>query len=332
MNRREHAATGASTTRERLLQVAEKRLPSLTRLRQAETLPIRLHRHRIYVLPTRYGLAFALMLFVMLMAALNYGNNPALLLTSLLGAALLTSVFRAVRNLDQVELHSVQVAPVHAGEAMNFTLNFTAPERAHYGLCLSGKFGEMPFDLLPQQENRISVELATERRGWLAPGRLQISTDYPFGLFRPWSYLNPSLRSLVYPQLEAHAPDFPMATRAEGQRAMRGADDEFANLRDYRHADAQRLIAWKASARHDRLLVRELERRQGIELLFDWAQLPELANETRISRLAAWVNKAADAGMRYELILPQQRLAPDSGNAHRHACLQALALMPGAQQ
>jgi uncharacterized protein (DUF58 family) len=332
MNRRETTATGASTTRERLLRVAEKRLPALTRLRQAESLPIRLHRRRIYVLPTRYGLAFALMLFVMLMAALNYGNNPALLLTSLLGAALLTSVFRAVRNLDQVELHSVQVVHVHAGEAMNFTLNFSMPQRAHYSLCLSGTFGATPFDLLPQHENRISVELATERRGWLSPGRLQISTDYPFGLFRPWSYLNPQLRFLVYPQLEIHAPGFPLATRAEGQRAMRGADDEFANLRDYRYADAQRLIAWKASARHDRLLVREFDRRQGIELLFDWAQLPELAYEARISRLAAWVSKAALAGMRYELILPQQHLAPDRGEAHRHACLQALALMPGAHQ
>ena len=42
--------------RARLLAVAERRLPALTRLRRAEPLPIRLDRRRIYVLPTGFGL------------------------------------------------------------------------------------------------------------------------------------------------------------------------------------------------------------------------------------------------------------------------------------
>ncbi|MGH8122583.1 MAG: DUF58 domain-containing protein, partial [Rudaea sp.] len=37
-----------------LLILAERRLPALTRLKQPETLPIVLDRHRIYVLPTRF--------------------------------------------------------------------------------------------------------------------------------------------------------------------------------------------------------------------------------------------------------------------------------------
>lgn len=332
MNRGKKTTTSEVSTRQRVLQVAERCLPALTGLREAEVLPIRLHRHRIYVLPTRYGLAFALMLFVMLMAALNYGNNPALLLTSLLSAALLTSVFRAVHNLDQIELHSVQANATHAGTPLSLKLNFTAPLRAHYGLCLSTAFGETQFELLPQQENCVVIQLPTEVRGWVSCGRLQLVTDYPFGLFRPWSYLNPQLRFLVYPPREAHAPSFPVAARAEGQRTTRDADNEFVNLRNYQHADAQRLIAWKASARHDRLLVREFERPQGPELIFDWVQLSELAYEARISRLTAWVCAAADAGLRYELRLPQQRLAAGSGEAYRHTCLHALALLPGAKQ
>ena len=79
-------------------QVAERRLPALTRLKQAEALPILLHRHRIYVLPTRFGLMFSAVLLVMLLGALNYNNNPALLLTCLLGAACYQSVFQAFRS------------------------------------------------------------------------------------------------------------------------------------------------------------------------------------------------------------------------------------------
>ena len=37
---------------------------------------------RIYILPTRYGLIFATLLFLMLLGSVNYANNPAHLLTS----------------------------------------------------------------------------------------------------------------------------------------------------------------------------------------------------------------------------------------------------------
>ena len=41
-----------------VLRRAERRLPSLTRLRSPEALPIVLHRRRIYIVPTGFGLGF----------------------------------------------------------------------------------------------------------------------------------------------------------------------------------------------------------------------------------------------------------------------------------
>src|SRR5215472_6412611 len=114
----------------RLLAVAERRLPALTRLKLQEPLPIRLHRHRIYVLPTSFGLMFSAVLTVMLLGALNYNNNPALLLTCLLAAASYQSVFQAYRMLDRVELHAVQADTCHAGEALRLGLSFNADARA----------------------------------------------------------------------------------------------------------------------------------------------------------------------------------------------------------
>ena len=54
---------------------------SLMRGRQRETLPIRLDRRRIYIVPTRAGFGFGILLATMLVGALNYQNNAALLLT-----------------------------------------------------------------------------------------------------------------------------------------------------------------------------------------------------------------------------------------------------------
>ena len=80
---------------QRLQAWAERRLPALTRYRQPEPLPIELHRRRIYIVPTGFGIGFAMLLLVMLVGALNYANNAALLLTCLLGAASATSMLVA---------------------------------------------------------------------------------------------------------------------------------------------------------------------------------------------------------------------------------------------
>ena len=44
--------------------------------------------------------------------------------------------------------------------------------------------------------------------------------------------------------------------------------------------------------------------------------------------LAGWVMAAEDQGACYGLRLPGFEIAPDSGDLHRHRCLEALALFP----
>jgi uncharacterized protein (DUF58 family) len=43
---------------------------------------------------------------------------------------------------------------------------------------------------------------------------------------------------------------------------------------------------------------------------------------------AGWLLAAAEEGACYGLRLPGQEIAADSGEAHRHRCLEALALFP----
>lgn len=62
-------------------------------------LPVRLERRRIYILPTRGGLAFGGLLLLMLLAGLNYTNSLALFLTFLLTAFALVVMQLCHRNL-----------------------------------------------------------------------------------------------------------------------------------------------------------------------------------------------------------------------------------------
>ena len=89
-----------------------------------------------------------------------------------------------------------------------------------------------------------------------------------------------------------------------------------------------RQIAWKASARADRLLVREYESAVARDITLDWNGLADLAYEDKIRRLARWVVEAERSGSRYTLLLPSQAIAAGRGPEHRHLCLRALALLP----
>ena len=313
-----------------LLQFAERRLPALTRLKQVESLPILLQRHRIYVLPTRFGLVFSAVLLVMLLGALNYNNNPALLLTCLLGAASYQSVFQTFRAVDQVELRALRAEPCNAGDALCINLYFHVDTRPRRSLRMSVEGIETVFDLMPGNDGRVRIELPALQRGWRRIGRFRVWSEYPFGLFHVWSWLNPEFVALIYPRLETNAPPLPLNGANAQQQTTRRAGDELAMLRDYHPTDPLRSIAWKASARHDTLLVKQFEQLRGRELVLDFAALHGLDRETRIARLARWVCVAETTQLRYTLRLPEHQLGPGLGPDHRHACLRELALLPSA--
>jgi len=313
----------------RALAYAERRLPALTRLKLPEALPIALHRRRIYVLPTRFGLAYSAVLLVMLLGALNYNNNPAMLLTCLIAAAGYQSVFQGFRALNGVALRALRAEICHAGESLHLTLAFDGATRARQGLKLSIEGIETVFDLAPDRDGRVQVELPAPQRGWRTFGRMRLWSEYPFGLFHVWSWLNPEFGALVYPRLEANAPALPVSGGDAETFPLRRSGDEFATLRNYHPTDPKRSVAWKASARHDTLLVKEFEQRRGRETLLDFRALDGLDYEARIARLARWVTMAEAAQVRYALQLPDRRLPAGLGAEQRHACLRELALMPG---
>jgi len=320
------AATVADL-RLRALAYAERRLPALTRLRKPESLPIHLDRRRIYVLPTGFGITFALLLFVMLLGALNYANNPALLLTCLFAAACGASLFAGFRAVNGLALARLAAAECHAGEPLALRLRFET-SRARASLCLRRDTTETAFSLAADGDEEIVFAIPTTTRGWLRPGRLRLSTEYPLGLFRIWSWLNPEAAFLVYPAIETPAPPLPSGAGNKAERTRPGPGDEATGLRDYRVSDPPRLVAWKASARHDTLLVRDAERRIEDALVLDDSAISGLDREARLRRLTAWVLAAEAAQREYTLHLSGQSIGPGLGGAHRHACLRALALAP----
>ena len=305
------------------------RLGALARPRGPEQLPVGFDRRRIYVLPTPFGAFFVVLLAVMLVGALNYNNNPALLLALLLAGAANTSLFAAHLQLSGLVVAAVDAEPVPAGSPMALRVHLRAdPARPRHGLQLALDDARA-FASLVDGAGEARLSLPTRRRGWLQPGRITLATTRPLGLARAWAYAWPAEPLLVYPRPESDGPPLPQGAGDAPQARLHPTGDDVHHLRAYRRGDSRRAIAWKPSARHGALLVREYEQPQGADVVLDWAALA-LPHEDRIGRLARWVDEAERQGRRYRLQLPRQTIGPASGAAHRHACLRALALLPAA--
>jgi uncharacterized protein (DUF58 family) len=308
---------------------AERRLPALTRLRAVEPLPIDIHRRRIYVLPTGFGLFFCGLLFAMGVGSLNYNNNPALMLVFLVGSAVHTALLRGYLGLSGLRLVEVSAAPVHAGERAELRLRFEGRgRRARRGLSVASEGSQAFFEVAGDGLACPALALPTARRGLQQIGRIKLSTRYPLGLFVAWSWLHPQAELLVYPALEAQAPPLPGDGGEASLRRQRSPSEEVHGLREHRAGDPMRLVAWKRSAQLGRLMVREFESPSGLEVRLDYAALGALPPEQRLQRLARWLVEAERRGLRSELLLPKQRIGPGRGEAHLHAGLRALALMP----
>lgn len=313
-----------------MIGALRSRLQSWMRPRQAEPLPVRLDRRRIYVLPTATGLFFAAMIGAMGMGALNFNNNPALLLALLLAGTAQASLVAAHMQLSGVIVDAVAADPVPAGEPLRLRIALAAGDaRVRRGLRIAHGDAHVhaSFD---HGGGMAELLLPTERRGPLPIPRLELRTVQPLGLARAWAYVWPRQALLVYPAPETQAPPLPAPAGDAGRGQVARAGDDVHHLRNYRPGDAPRSVAWKASARRDTLLVREYEQHRSEQLLLDWQLTAGLPYEQRIRRLARWIDDAEREGRRYALRIPGH--APISmglGAAHRHLCLRALALMPG---
>lgn len=302
---------------------------ALVRPKQLEPVPVHIRRKRIYVLPTGFGLFLAAMLTAMLVGGLNYNNNPALLLVFLLAGVALNSLVHAHLILSGINLQALHADPVFAGDPLKLKLRFDADgSRERPGLDLLAGDVQAGFSLAADEQHEVLIDLATTRRGWYELPRMRLSTIRPLGLARSWSWLRPETRLLVYPTLDPHAPPLPESLGDGDSPRTRAYGEQPHHLREYRPGDMQRQIAWKASAKADRLLVREYEAAVARDIVLQWRDVADLPREAAIRRIASWVVEADRSGSRYSLVLPGEAIQPGRGAEHRHACLRALALLP----
>jgi uncharacterized protein (DUF58 family) len=313
----------------------------LFQLRDAERGAIRLSHRRVFIVPSRPGLGFGLMVIVLFIGSVNYSLNLGFLLTFMIAGLIFVDMHLTFRNMAQLCLSSGRVQPIFAGEKACFELHIANPtKRDRYAIAL--RFNHEDDSVLQMADiganSTVSTVLSTPalRRGWLAAPRIRLQTKFPLGLFRAWSYWRPEVSVLVYPRPEDKAPPLPMAANEESEGSGSAGREDFAGIRNYQAGDSLKRLAWRQIARldpemSDSLLTKHFDGGGASELSIDFRHLPlSLDIESRLSRMTSWVLEAEAHGLAYSFHLDMVHLSAANGPAHLEACLQALALYEAA--
>ncbi|HUQ09729.1 MAG TPA: DUF58 domain-containing protein [Steroidobacteraceae bacterium] len=306
-----------------------RRAAAWARRRQGEDrLPIAIAARRVYILPTRSGLAFAALLFVMLIAGLNYGNSVALMITFLLTGFGLIAMHLTHRNLLGVVVRGVAPVDAFAGEHGLLLLTLQSAGKAgHFAIdCEVEGSRRVPIELRETGSARADIAVPLAKRGRVVVRRIKLSTAFPFGLFRAWTYVHLDLALLAWPVPRGRREPPPeVSTGGAATAVHRAGDEEWAGLRDFRSGDSPRQVAWAAYARGRGLLVKTYQSPAAHHRLFDLASVGG-GLEERLGQLSAWVMAAHARGERFGLRLGGAEIPTDGGSGHRKRCLDALAL------
>jgi len=291
--------------------------------------PYLLTQRRVYILPTKQGLVFALLLFVMLLGSINYSNSLGYFLTFLLASLSVVTIFHTYNNLLKLSFGPALCQPVFAGDNASFRVkvnNINLPAR--YSLkTYSTKQLFTQSDISANSISTINIKYCFKNRGLMPLPRFTVESRFPFGLFRTWSLIQFDQTQLVYPKpaLDKNLPASCFGL-SEGKKQLNSGTDDFKGLRSYIEGDALQHIHWKSFARHNTLQTKEFSSTSSNQLWINYMDTTVQGVELKLSQLTRWLLLANKENFHYGLKLPTLTIQPASGKPHLELCLKHLAL------
>jgi uncharacterized protein (DUF58 family) len=290
-----------------------------------------LNPRQIYILPTRWGILYAVMLILLLVGSINYSISLGYYVTFLLASLGNMAMLHTWRNLVHLQIIILPASTVFAGEALQMQLQIAdTKHRARYAIAAQFE-GNLVVseDILANGNQTFLVPLQTQQRGWHTLPRIKLHTEFPLMLFHAWAYVDSPQQVLVYPKPIANSTAPPVSNIGQtgGKNHVARGDEDFDGHKTYQIGDAPSRVDWKASSKGVGMLSKQYSGDGSAILLLDWAQTSGLAFEARISQLTRWVIDAHTAAQHFGLKLPNLILPPDNSEVHYHEALKALALL-----
>jgi uncharacterized protein (DUF58 family) len=291
------------------------------------------------------GLAYAACAVVLVFGAINGQNNLLFWLFGLAVAGLILSGLVSGAVLMRLEL--TREAPRTATVGEPVTIHYTLRNRARFIPALALHVEELPLPnerplarppgrltsvapfIPPRGALTVRASIRPLHRGRTTLSRIRVWTTFPFGLMKKSVTFEQHAHLLVRPAPAVIDPAVWASARGPGGgstsiRARHG--DEFHSLREYAPGDSIRRIAWRATARLDRPVIRELSDHASSDAVIVLEPGDPGAWELAVSAAAGLALDAARRGFALGLAAPDGWEPPARGRRHLERTLDALAV------
>jgi uncharacterized protein (DUF58 family) len=223
---------------------------------------------------TREGIIYLVAVFILVLAAVNTGNNllfmilacslAGILISGVLSRAVLTGVELKFDLPDHIFAERPVIAEIELRNEKqmwpSFSLRVVSQNKPDREPILTAP---VFFPYIPKLGSaRQKVELNFPHRGVYRQDAFGIRTRFPFGFFEKTRRIDSRVEIVVYPRVEPAEQFYEVLPLLSGEMAsyFRGRGHDLHSLRPYQPRDSARFVDWKVTAKAGQLMVREFAR------------------------------------------------------------------------
>jgi uncharacterized protein (DUF58 family) len=301
----------------------------------------KLTQRNIFILPSRFGLAFIFLIILLFILGTNYQNNLIIIMCYLFSSLFITTLFYSYFNMAGLSVSAQGTYNGYKDEKVIIPVNVSAD---HIKQSLTFNFmHHQKLEVSKIYENKtISIPVNFNHRGKHLLNRLIISSEFPLGLFKCWTKLQFDIGIITYPKPLKCTSSFNNINiqeydeLQETKNAHRTKGEDFYELKPYQKGEPLGHVAWKQVAKGNMWQTKHYSQPQNHSILLSLTDMPSNSIEDKLSNLCYLVLKYHEAGMDFGLRLHDNTtnnlIETDSGKNHLEKCLMLLATFNSNQR
>lgn len=184
--------------------------------------------------------------------------------------------------------------------------------------------------LFPYFEKTTSaiLKIKPEKRGLQNLREIYITSVFPFNFFIRWKKVNKIFSFTVFPEPKRYAYLFyeDRKNKGEIQVDKSGWEGDVLSIRDYTEGTPVKYIHWKATAKTDKLKVKELSEPATQPVIIDFEKLGIPDKELKLSCITYLILEMMKKGIPVGLKIGEKFYKPNLSYKHKIALLNELAL------
>lgn len=311
-----------------LRSIIQKRFDGFLKKRMPASSHQQLSNRNIFILPSKFGIAYLLSVLIVFLLGTNYQNNLILLVSYLFISLFFSGMLYSFFNLSRLAFTLTKQVNGFAGQHVTIPLNIIT-NKPRYDLHFAFTHNKNCHKVFVEQgESLISIPFYSGKRGLHNTGRLRISSEYILGLFTCWTTLDFNCVVTTYPTKKTfnnlNKSSSAKHEEMNGNQVVEGGDD-FGELREYRVGESNAQIAWKQLARGQGRLTKTTQQELGSSVWLTLDDLPAAPIETKLEMLCFLILDHHKHGTPFGLMLHSLKIEPSISHHHTQQCLSALA-------